>query len=312
MQVEINVQRKIEIIILSGFLGSDKTTLLKNLLEQEQKSGRKAAILMNEVGEVSIDGYLLPPNFPIEEITNGCICCSGKDQLERTILNLYKTDRPDVIYIENSGLAHPIDVIDSCLSPIIANDIEIKSVITVLDSLRWCHRQEYSKPIQCLMEEQVKYADLLLINKIDLIQQQTFNKVIEEIENLHPNINYQITSHARMEISSIQSSCHEREIEHQQFHVHNHLHINHLVYVFTKPIEKNLFEQWLQTLPLSIFRIKGFIRFKETPVKTTLFQYAYGVPMYLNQEIAFPTNLVLIGEHLNAEKLKRQLEKLEN
>ena len=306
------MQQKIEIVILSGFLGSGKTTLLQNLLVQEQKNGRHAAVLMNEIGEVSIDGNLLPPNLSIEEITNGCICCTGKDQLERGLLALYTTKRPDVIYIENSGLAHPLDVVDACLSPIIAKDIDIKSVITVLDSVRWCHRNEYSKPVQRLMEEQVKYADQLLINKVDLIQQQTFAEIIEDIQNIQPHIDFQMTTFARMELNTIQPSTHESPEEHQHLHVHHHLHTSHLVYTFTKSIEKNDFEAWVRQLPLSVFRIKGFVRFKDTPTKTTLFQYAYGVPMHIDQEIAFPTNLVIIEEHLDIENLTKQLRQLES
>ena len=74
--------KKTEIYILGGFLGSGKTTLLRNILQQEKEEGRKVAVLLNELGSVSIDSGLIDDNVPLKELVDGCICCTIQDKLE--------------------------------------------------------------------------------------------------------------------------------------------------------------------------------------------------------------------------------------
>lgn len=295
---------KTRIVLLSGFLGSGKTTLLKHLLAQEDQ--QHVAVVMNEVGEVSIDGKLLSPDTHLSEITDGCICCTGRDELERAILTLYQQQKPDVIYIESSGIAHPLEVIDACLSPVIAEHMTIQKVITVVDSERWSKKHLYRKPLQKLMDEQIKYADQVLINKADLITQQQFETIVQDIKMIQPNAQWRMTTHGRMPLDTHYfTHANGRATE---AHMKHHLHVHHFVYTFKKVISKRALDAFVRALPATVFRIKGFVSVDEYPEKTTLFQYSFGVPLYFPQEVKFPTTLVFIGEDLEIEQLKQQLE----
>lgn len=112
---------KTELIILTGFLGSGKSTWLTKLLQQEKLRGRKTAVLMNELGDYSVDTAIVGEDVPLQELLRGCICCTLKDEVEIQLLNLYMLHQPEVIYIEATGVAHPMEIIDACMSPLIAN-----------------------------------------------------------------------------------------------------------------------------------------------------------------------------------------------
>lgn len=167
---------KVEIHILGGFLGSGKSTLLQNLLLAEKKKNRKVAVLMNEIGEYSVDTDIIGKENILRELLKGCICCTLKDELEIQLHSLYQQERPDVIYIETTGVAHPIEVLDACLSPILAPYLDVKSIVVVLDAMRWLNRDTLSKNIQQLLNEQIKYGSHILINKSDLLKDEEKKK----------------------------------------------------------------------------------------------------------------------------------------
>ena len=113
-----DIMGKAEVYLLSGFLGSGKTTLLKHLLQQEKRIDRKVAVLMNELGRVSIDSDAVAEDVPLKELLDGCICCTIQDQLESQIQGLLTEAKPEVIYIEATGAAHPVEVLDGVASPL--------------------------------------------------------------------------------------------------------------------------------------------------------------------------------------------------
>lgn len=115
-----------EIYILAGFLGSGKTTLLKQLLQDEKENGRKVAVLMNELGKVSIDSDAIDEDIPLKELLDGCICCTIQDKLEGQLQGLLTLEKPDVIYIEATGAAHPVEVLDAVLSPLLLTQLSLK------------------------------------------------------------------------------------------------------------------------------------------------------------------------------------------
>ncbi|PGA21217.1 cobalamin biosynthesis protein [Priestia aryabhattai] len=304
--------KKIEIYILGGFLGSGKTTLLQTILEQEKKRKKKVAVLLNEIGEHSVDTDIIGRETPLRELLNGCICCTMKDQLELQLLSLYQQHQPDVIYIETTGVAHPLEVLDACLSPIIAPYIDVKSIISVIDLSRWKDRKKLNKSIQKLLVEQIKYSDHLILNKSDLVTKEDQLSLQEEIREVNTKAQMSKTAYGNISsLEEINHSFHSSVDNHTELHVHHHLHIQTMTYQFEGKVIKEEFEKWIKELPGTIYRIKGFLQFVGSEEDTYLFQYSYGIPYSFPQKKSFPNNLVFIGEKFDKEKLNKELKSLE-
>src|SRR3954462_5442785 len=143
--------KQTEVYLLSGFLGSGKTTLLKNILQQEKVDERKVAVLMNELGRVSIDSDSIAEDVPLKELLDGCICCTIQDKLEAQLQELLLETEPEVIYIEATGAAHPVEVLDAVVSPIFADRILFKGIITIVDGKQFLNRKILSPQVQQLL-----------------------------------------------------------------------------------------------------------------------------------------------------------------
>ncbi|WP_243521702.1 GTP-binding protein [Bacillus pseudomycoides] len=302
---------KVEIHILGGFLGSGKSTLLQNLLLAEKKKNRKVAVLMNEIGEYSVDTDIIGKENVLRELLKGCICCTLKDELEIQLHSLYQQERPDVIYIETTGVAHPIEVLDACLSPILAPYLEVKSIVVVLDAMRWLNRDTLSKNIQQLLQEQIKYGSYILINKSDLVKAEEKTKILEEVAAINKHAKLYETQYCNISLEDIEDVEFKGNEEHEALHVKQHLHIQTMTYQFTKLIDQDQLYEWLSNLPQEIYRVKGFVKFHGDKYPHLL-QYSFGVPILLEQDFGFPTNFVIIGEGLDKKQLEMGLEKLEN
>ncbi|MCI0763982.1 GTP-binding protein [Bacillus sp. TL12] len=302
---------KVEIHILGGFLGSGKSTLLQNLLLAEKKKNRKVAVLMNEIGEYSVDTDIIGKENVLRELLKGCICCTLKDELEIQLHSLYQQERPDVIYIETTGVAHPIEVLDACLSPILAPYLDVKSIVVVLDAMRWLNRDTLSKNIQQLLHEQIKYGSHILINKSDLLKDEEKQKVLEEVAAINKHAKLYKTQYCNISLGDIEGLEFKGNEEHGTLHVKQHLHIQTMTYQFTKSIDQDQLYEWLSNLPQEIYRVKGFVKFHGDKYPHLL-QYSFGVPILLEQDFGFPTNLVIIGEGLDKKQLKAGLSSLEN
>ena len=303
--------KKINISILGGFLGSGKTTLLQNILKEEKKQNRKVAVLLNEVGEHSVDTDIIGTKIPLKELLNGCICCTLKNELEIQLLSLYQQHQPDVIYIETTGVAHPLEVLDACLSPIIAPFIDIKSIISVVDLKRWMDRYELNQSLQKLLVEQIRYSDYLLLNKSDLVTDKEQSSIQKEIIKINPKAKINLTTYAQVSLEEINHSNRSCGDTHEELHVHHHLHIQTMTYQFEGPVIKKEFDEWIKNLPNNIYRIKGFLQFEDDQVHTHLFQYSYRSPYSFPQKKTFPKNLVFIGKDFDLDKLKKELKNLE-
>ncbi|WP_413163729.1 cobalamin biosynthesis protein CobW [Capilliphycus salinus ALCB114379] len=208
---------KIPVTVVTGFLGAGKTTLVRHLLQNNQ--GRKIAVLVNEFGEVGIDGELLrscqvceddelPQNNPqnnIVELTNGCLCCTVQEEFYPTMQELLKRrDQIDCILVETSGLALPKPLVQAFRWPEIRNHATVDGVLTVVDAQALAagtlvgdlealeaQRQadpnlEHETPIEELFEDQLACADLVLLTKTDLIDPASLTKVREWLQQELP------------------------------------------------------------------------------------------------------------------------------
>lgn len=300
------------IVILTGFLGSGKTTILKKMLAEEENKGHSCAVLMNEIGDISIDTSILADQqTPIREILSGCICCSSREQFENELMSVVQNEQPDTLFIECSGVSHPYEVVDSCLNPIIADKIMIQGTIAILDAHHFYHIYEEENSIAHLMMEQIKNADVIVLSKTDLLDPTELLEVNDRLEALGLKSRiFQPHGAVKTPLDQLTGSQHH-ETQHDHLHVHHHLHIDTLTYTFHHPISLDAFENWLRQLPDNIVRIKGFIDFKDVSQKCTLFQYSFGVPLYQPYEMNLTKNLVIIGQHLDKEALTQQLKALE-
>ncbi|UII56252.1 GTP-binding protein [Cytobacillus spongiae] len=303
--------KKVEVYILSGFLGSGKTTLLQNLLIEEKARGRKVAVLMNEFGDFSVDTNLIGDQTPLKELLKGCICCTMKDEVEIQLLSLYQEHKPDVIYIETTGVAHPIEVLDACISPVIAPYIEMKSIITVLDLTRWQQKEKLNPQYERLLVEQVRHGDNLILNKSDLLSVKELERVKEDLKEVNPFATIHMTNYSHVDLSQITQRDSTFDNKKEEVHAKKHLQVQTMTYQFTVPIEMESLIEWLKNMPDSIFRVKGFVKIASDPNGTYVVQYAYGVPTYMKEPINFPTNIVIIGSNLNKEEIYRELNQLE-
>ncbi|MEY2194942.1 GTP-binding protein [Neobacillus sp. BF23-41] len=302
--------KKAEVYILSGFLGSGKTTLLKRLLEDEQRLGRKTAVMMNELGKVSIDSDAVEgEDVSLKELLGGCICCSIQDKLEAQLQGLLLDEKPEVIYIETTGAAHPVEVLDAILSPLFADKLLIKGILTTVDGKRWMERKSLSPQLQQLILEQVRHADFIIINKMDELKESEQAKIIFEIQSINANARCLLTNYSQVSIEQLRklSVSFEKEKKESQRVTIN---LTTFVYQFKTAISHAEFENFLKHLPDTIYRIKGYVKFDHSDLPF-LFQFSYGMPIYLKEDMNMRLNLVFIGEGINWNGIETQLKNLE-
>ncbi|MBA4537743.1 GTP-binding protein [Bacillus aquiflavi] len=302
--------KKTEIYILSGFLGSGKTTLLKQLLHMEKQLKRKVAVMMNEFGKISIDSDSIDGDIPLKELLNGCICCTIQDKLEAQLQGLLIEEKPDVIYIETTGAAHPVEVLDAVLSPLFAEKITMKGIITIVDGKRWLDRKALNPQLQQLLLEQVRHADTIMINKADLLTEAEKGQLTFEIQSINATALCILTSYSKVSLETLQTQRFVEKKKSSTAHVHHSLNLTSFVYQFQHSINKTAFEQFLRELPETVYRIKGYVSFHHSKYPY-LFQFSYGMPIYMKENMKMPLNLVFIGENLNIELLNKKLTELD-
>ncbi len=302
---------KVEVIILSGFLGSGKTTLLQKALEKEKQADRKVAVVMNEVGEVSIDSDAVPEETPLKELLNGCVCCTLSGKLEIKLSELLRHYDLDAIYIETTGVAHPVELLETCLSPLLAEKLRIRSIVTLLDAVSWNERHTFSIPLRQLIIEQVKHADIVVMNKIDRIPGDTQQEIEAEVRGLNTNGTIVPASFAEVDIHELMQTERQERGRHVKIHADEHLHIKTFVHSFSRPVSQELFEDFLRAMPDTIYRIKGYLRFEEEG-ETLFFQYSYGMPSYTKADLKMKNTLVFIGDEMNHDALRQTLLEMES
>lgn len=174
---------KLPVTIITGFLGAGKTTLLNRILSEDH--GKKYAVIINEFGEEGIDNDLVvDSDEEIFEMNNGCICCTVRGDLIRIINTLLKRDdNLDGMIVETTGLADPAPVVQTFfVDDDVKEQVTLDAVITVVDALHCLEALEDSHE----SEEQIAFADIILLNKTDLVSSDVVAKVKKRVLRLNP------------------------------------------------------------------------------------------------------------------------------
>ena len=162
------------------------------------------------------------------------------------------------------------------------------------------------------MIEQIKHADIILLNKADKVIEEEQGSALFEIQTLNNKAFCVFTNHCKVPLQTLQKQkIHNIKSEKGIKHTIESLQLQTILYTFQQPVKYELFENWLKSLPDTVFRIKGYVRFTHSQYPY-LFQYSYGTPVMLQELMNMPLNLVIIGKELDKELIREQLQQLES
>jgi G3E family GTPase len=176
-------ERDMKVIIIGGFLGSGKTTAILRISRQISNAGKKTAIIVNEIGEIGLDGEILTnPGIVTEELTSGCICCTLRISMQYTLQTLEEEFAPDVVIIEPTGIAFPGQIREE-IETMGLSELFFAPIITLVDPGRFGTEV---KEIPRFIEAQIREAEILCINKIDIAPVETVLATEKMLHEMKP------------------------------------------------------------------------------------------------------------------------------
>jgi G3E family GTPase len=221
-----NISRLIPTNIITGFLGVGKTTAIRQLLTNKPKDERWS-VLVNEFGEIGIDGALLQDsNAQIREVPGGCICCVADLPMRMALNMLISKTNPDRILIEPTGLGHPADIINSLTGDTYQSLLDLRATITLIDP-RKLRDSRYTE--NAVFQDQIAVADVLIANKNDLLTEKDREAFQEILENSKPakqafayaeqgQFNLEFLNFPRQTYSAKHPDLHQNKLSQQQIY----------------------------------------------------------------------------------------------
>jgi G3E family GTPase len=329
---------KIPVTVLTGYLGAGKTTLLNRILTEPH--GQRFAVIVNEFGEIGIDNDLVVgADEEVFEMNNGCICCTVRGDLIRIIEGLMRRKgRFDAIIVETTGLADPAPVAQTFfVDEEVGRRTRLDAVVTVADA-RWLKDRLKDAPEA---KNQIAFADVILLNKTDLVTPEELREVEMRIRAINPYARLHKTERCGIALSEVlgrnafdlerileiepaflegDGDAHDHDHDHGDGHHHHHGGLKHyhdedmqsLSLRTDRPIDPEKFFPWIRELVAtdgpSILRSKGILSFKEDPQRF-VFQ---GVHMILDGDHQRPwqdgesreSRLVFIGRNLAEDRIR--------
>ncbi|SFI81668.1 GTP-binding protein [Thermoflavimicrobium dichotomicum] len=289
--------KKIPVTVLSGYLGAGKTTILNHVLNNRQ--GLKVAVIVNDMSEINIDADLIDREARLSrteeklvEMSNGCICCTLREDLLKEVEKLAKEGKFDYILIESTGISEPIPVAQTFTYMDEENGIDLSSLcrldtmVTVVDAYRFWHDfssgetlldrqqalgEEDTRDVVSLLIDQIEFCDVLILNKCDLVKEEDLRQLEAVLRKLQPEARIICAEHGKIDPKDIlntglfdfekasQSAGWIKELQNEHTPETEEYGISSFVYRRRRPFHPERLMKWFDEWPEEIVRAKGMI-----------------------------------------------------
>jgi G3E family GTPase len=312
--------------LLFGFLGSGKTTLARRLIEEGARD-QKMAVIVNEFGDVGIDGTILKgEDLDMIELTSGCLCCTLRGSLLNAVEELNAKKNIDVVVIEATGVAEPEEMIETFSDVTLKDRYEMGPMVTVIDVPKFTRLREMLGPFY---EAQVLNADILVLNKVDLATAADIDTARQAIVVLNPRAELFFTEQCELDVNLIlagatswkmadylrardplSSRAKPRELNnddghgdaiHHDVHDHRHAPAQSFVLDSSGAVSRHGVEMFCAGLPENVWRIKGYTVIDGAP---SLIQYTMGQLDITLADAREHHHIVFIGSDINREAIE--------
>jgi G3E family GTPase len=232
----LGIDERPPLILLTGFLGSGKTSFLRCFIEYQTQRSRFVAVIQNEIGAVGLDGKLL--DYTVTEIDEGCVCCSLAGNLKRAVQSILSRFDPDFIIVETTGLANPFNLLSEINE--LEDLVRFDCTLTVVDALN----VELTLSEHAIGAEQIRGADLLMLNKKDLVAPNQLQSITDQLRHLNPRapifftVDGDLNPALILEVDDRQSSIEKQATQHGT-HLHDGLWTQNIR--FDRPLDQSAF-----------------------------------------------------------------------
>jgi G3E family GTPase len=300
----------IQSFIITGFLGVGKTTMLTNTVK-EHFSDKKVAIIVNEFGDIGVDGNILKNvHSEVLEISEGCICCQLAQEFESGVIEIMNKYNPEIIFVETSGASEPFPIFLSLQNL----GISVEGVICVVDSKNLDSYKDNSTA-----KYQIGGSNIIVLNKTDLVNDDELEAVKKDVIEIKEQYNIKNTLTGEMifnnyVISNAEQGVVNKEVFEGVYKVDeivglakDYEHLDHTtkdsitqkIAYLKEDIEFSDVDKVLKALPKSIYRVKGVVKVKDVP-NPIVINYSFGnVSFEELDEYAEPSIMIFIGESIN-------------
>lgn len=305
-------QQMMNVLVVSGFLGAGKTTLINHLLSSQTGETGKIAIIVNEVGELGVDGELLSgQNVDMIELAGGCICCTIKTGFLDAVQEIYEKVRPDFLVVEATGVAQPGEILDMIFELPQNKFIHLRSLITVVDAGFF----EARKVLASFYDNQIRFADILILNKADQVEANILDEIQALLREMNPESVLVTARHCAVEPSLLFDTDYGDDKRHPQpalahgdhdSHHHEKGGFESFYFKDQTPLDRKKLIHFLESLPPTLFRLKGWVRFPDASAFLDFTGGRYRIEPVDNDHA---TALAFVGRGCNRAEILLALEK---